>query len=48
LLEQILDLAGNPERRGEIGRNAAKAGRPDATSRLADQLLELANKRRQK
>jgi UDP-N-acetylglucosamine--N-acetylmuramyl-(pentapeptide) pyrophosphoryl-undecaprenol N-acetylglucosamine transferase len=48
LREQILELAGNPERRAEIGRNAARAGRPDAASRLADQLLELANRRRQR
>ncbi len=46
LRELILELAGNPERRSEIGANAAKAGRPDAAARLADQLLELANKRR--
>ena len=48
LRELILGLAGDPERRAQIGKNAAKAGRPDAASRLADQLLELANKRRQK
>ena len=48
LRELILELAGDPERRAQIGKNAARAGRPDAASRLADQLLELANKRRQK
>lgn len=48
LRDIILELAGNPERRAEIGRNASKAGRPDAASRLADQLLELANRRRER
>lgn len=43
----ILELAGNPERRRQLGANAARVGRPDAASRLADQLLELANRRRQ-
>jgi UDP-N-acetylglucosamine--N-acetylmuramyl-(pentapeptide) pyrophosphoryl-undecaprenol N-acetylglucosamine transferase len=46
LRELILELAGDSGRRAQIGMNAAKAGRPDAASRLADQLLELANKRR--
>lgn len=46
LRELILELVGDPERRAAIGQNAAKAGRPDAAARLADQLLELANKRR--
>ncbi|MCA9861080.1 MAG: UDP-N-acetylglucosamine--N-acetylmuramyl-(pentapeptide) pyrophosphoryl-undecaprenol N-acetylglucosamine transferase, partial [Thermomicrobiales bacterium] len=42
----ILELFENPERRIEIGRNATKAGRPDAAARLADQLLALAEQRR--
>jgi UDP-N-acetylglucosamine--N-acetylmuramyl-(pentapeptide) pyrophosphoryl-undecaprenol N-acetylglucosamine transferase len=46
LRELILDLIGNPARRSEIGANAARAGRPDAAARLADQLLELAERRR--
>lgn len=43
----ILELARDPQRRTQIGLNAAKAGRPDAASRLADQLLQLASQRRQ-
>ncbi|MEZ4507039.1 MAG: undecaprenyldiphospho-muramoylpentapeptide beta-N-acetylglucosaminyltransferase [Thermomicrobiales bacterium] len=46
LREVILDLAANPERRGQIGANAARAGRPDAAARIADQLLALAEQRR--
>jgi len=46
LRELILELAGDSGRRAQIGMNAAKASRPDAASRLADQLLGLANKRR--
>ncbi len=47
LRELILGLADDPGRRAELGRNAMAAGRPDAAARLADQLLELANRRRQ-
>ncbi|MEZ4530981.1 MAG: undecaprenyldiphospho-muramoylpentapeptide beta-N-acetylglucosaminyltransferase [Thermomicrobiales bacterium] len=46
LREVILDLAANPERRGQIGANASRAGRPDAAARIADQLLALAEQRR--
>ncbi|HET9660065.1 MAG TPA: undecaprenyldiphospho-muramoylpentapeptide beta-N-acetylglucosaminyltransferase [Thermomicrobiales bacterium] len=46
LRAMILDLLSNPARRATIGANAAKAGRPDAAARLADQLLELAERRR--
>jgi UDP-N-acetylglucosamine--N-acetylmuramyl-(pentapeptide) pyrophosphoryl-undecaprenol N-acetylglucosamine transferase len=46
LRELILGLLSDPLRRSAIGANAAKAGRPDAAARLADQLLELANRRR--
>lgn len=42
----ILELINDPERRASLGTNAAKAGRPDAAARLADQLLELARGRR--
>jgi UDP-N-acetylglucosamine--N-acetylmuramyl-(pentapeptide) pyrophosphoryl-undecaprenol N-acetylglucosamine transferase len=42
----ILDLMSDPGKRTEIGVNAAKAGRPDAAARLADQLLALAETRR--
>ncbi len=42
----ILELVSDPERRSIIGSNARNAGRPDAASRLADQLLELAQARR--
>ena len=38
----ITDLLADPARRASIGANAAKASRPDAAARLADQLLELA------
>ena len=46
LRELILGLIADPERRSAIGSNAAKAGRPDAAARLADQLLALAESRR--
>jgi UDP-N-acetylglucosamine--N-acetylmuramyl-(pentapeptide) pyrophosphoryl-undecaprenol N-acetylglucosamine transferase len=46
LLDLILELAGDADRRIQIGRNATKAGRPDAAARLADQLLELAERHR--
>jgi UDP-N-acetylglucosamine--N-acetylmuramyl-(pentapeptide) pyrophosphoryl-undecaprenol N-acetylglucosamine transferase len=46
LRETILDLLSDPDRRAAIGANAAKAGRPDAAARLADQLMELATRRR--
>lgn len=45
LRQLILDLIADPERRSAIGVNAAKAGRPDAAARLADQLLALAQQR---
>jgi UDP-N-acetylglucosamine--N-acetylmuramyl-(pentapeptide) pyrophosphoryl-undecaprenol N-acetylglucosamine transferase len=48
LRKLILELSGDPARRTQIGANAARAGRPDAAARLADQLLELANRRRQR
>ena len=48
LRQVIIDLMSNPLRRQEIGGNAAKAGRPDAAARLADQLLALANARKQR
>jgi UDP-N-acetylglucosamine--N-acetylmuramyl-(pentapeptide) pyrophosphoryl-undecaprenol N-acetylglucosamine transferase len=47
LRELILRLMSDPARRATIGANATKAGRPDAAARLADQLLELAARRRQ-
>lgn len=46
LRELILGLMADPSRRVEIGAHAATAGRPDAASRLADQLLALAERRR--
>lgn len=46
LRELILGLIDDPTRRAEIGTNAARAGRPDAAARLADQLLELAGRDR--
>jgi UDP-N-acetylglucosamine--N-acetylmuramyl-(pentapeptide) pyrophosphoryl-undecaprenol N-acetylglucosamine transferase len=47
LRELILRLMSDPARRATIGANATKASRPDAAARLADQLLELAARRRQ-
>ena len=46
LREMILGLIADPERRRMIGANAMNASRPDAAARLADQLLELALRRR--
>jgi len=47
LREMIFGLISDPDRRARIGGNAAAAGRPDAAARLADQLLELAQRRKQ-
>ncbi len=46
LRDTILGLLADPERRTTIGQNATMAGRPDAAARLADQLLELAQRGR--
>lgn len=46
LREMILGLMSDPARRAAISANATKAGRPDAAARLADQLLELATRRK--
>jgi len=48
LRQTILELISDPARRTEIGVNAASAGRPDAAARIADQLITLADRRRQR
>lgn len=46
LASMLLDLMADPARRADIGANAMKACFRDAASRLADELLALANRRR--